>query len=211
MKEIHGNMFGYLGRMKFRLFITTNGFIKNDGTAVMGRGNAAQAVRIFHEEYDLNLPEMLAKSLKLRGNVISALTDQLYTFPVKENWYDRASMRLIKKSVESLKKMLDEDTDKERIYILPRPGCGNGQLKWKKVKPLLEDLPDRVWVICDWGDPQWKEEHENRVQTKDTQSEGRSGLHRGVVQRKTKSDHHSRRRKHSSHESHKQSSRKRRS
>jgi hypothetical protein len=207
MKEIHGNMFGYLGRMKFRLFITTNGFIKNDGTAVMGRGNAAQAVRVFREEYDLNLPEMLAKSLKLRGNVISALTDQLYTFPVKENWYDRASMRLIKKSVESMKKILDEDNDKERIYILPRPGCGNGGLKWKKVKPLLEELPDRVWVICDWGDEQWKEEHADRVQGKETQPK----KHRdsgSVVRRKASRHNNSRRRKHSSHESHEHAHRK---
>jgi hypothetical protein len=207
MIEIHGNMFGYLGRMKFRLFITTNGFIKNDGTAVMGRGNAAQAVRVFREEFGLNLPELHAKSLKLKGNVVAHLTDQLYTFPVKESWYDRASMRLIKKSVESLKQIMDEDTDKQRIYVLPRPGCGNGGLKWKNVKPLLEDLSDRVWVICDWGDPQWRAEHDSGIQIKTAQPKKHT-INRSVVQRKVSRHNHSRKRKSSNHKTVKHASRK---
>src|SRR5580704_9777631 len=119
MKECRGNMFSYLGRMKFRLFITTNGFIKNDGTAVMGRGNAAQAVRVFREEYEIDMPEVLGNSLKSRGNVVSKLTDQVYSFPVKEHWADRASIRLIKKSVESLKQIIKESKDQNLVYILP--------------------------------------------------------------------------------------------
>lgn len=206
MREIRGNMFGYLGRMKFRLFVTTNGFIKNDGTAVMGRGNAAQAVRVFREEYDLNLPELLGRSLKMKGNVVSRLTDQLYSFPVKHHWADRASKTLIKQSVERLKQIIQEDNDKDRIYVLPRPGCGNGNLKWKYVKPLLESLPDSVWIICDWDDPQWKEEHA-RVQASEAQPEKHRD-HRSVVQGKAKSHHHSRRRRSRGHERHKQARRK---
>jgi len=30
---------------------------------------------------------------------------------------------------------------------LPRPGCGNGHRTWEEVKPLLDGLPDNVWVI----------------------------------------------------------------
>jgi hypothetical protein len=206
MREIRGNMFGYLGRMKFRLFLTTNGFIKNDGTAVMGRGNAAQAVRIFRDEYDMNLPELLGRSLKMKGNVVSRLTEQLYTFPVKHHWADRASRRLIKQSVERLKEIIKEDNDKDRIYVLPRPGCGNGNLKWlRDVKPILESLPDNVWVICDWDDPQWKEEHADKSHTKETKH------HRSVVQRKTKSHYHSKRSRKSRSNDRKQSHSSRRS
>ena len=154
MKEIRGNMFNYLGRMKFRLFITTNGFIKNDGTAVMGRGNAAQAVKIFREEYNLDLPKLLGDSLKLRENNIVRLHTQLYTFPVKNAWFDRASLKLIKKSVSQLKEIIKGD-DGDHVYVLPRPGCGNGGLKWNRVKPLLEGLPDNVWVMTTWEDKEW--------------------------------------------------------
>lgn len=209
MKECRGNMFSYLGRMKFRLFITTNGFIKNDGTAVMGRGNAAQAVRIFNEEYEINMPEVLGNSLKSRGNVVSKLTDQLYSFPVKEHWADRASIRLIKKSLERLKEIIKEKPD--LVYILPRPGCGNGNLKYKHVRPLLVDLPDNVWIICDWNDPQWeiaKEEHADRVQSKESLHKKHKS-HRSVVRRQTKSHNHSGRRKSSSNSSKHKSSRKR--
>ena len=208
MKECRGNMFSYLGRMKFRLFITTNGFVKNDGTAVMGRGNAAQAVRVFREEYEINLPEVLGNSLKSRKNIVSHLTAQLYSFPVKEHWADRANMRLIKRSVSSLKEMIKENPN--LVYILPRPGCGNGNLKWKNVKPLLEDLPDNVWVICDWNDPQWEKEHADNVCTQETKH------HRSTVQRKTKSYNHSKRSRTSHHHgrvdsSSKRSSKRRRS
>jgi len=155
MKETRGNMFAYIGRSRFKLFITTNGFVKKDGTAVMGAGTAAQAVKIFQDE-NINLPDLLGKALMDKGNVITRLTTQLYTFPVKEAWYEKASLRLIKKSVSRLNEIIEEDNDKTKIYVLPRPGCGNGGLKWERVKPLLESLPDRVWVICSWGDPQWK-------------------------------------------------------
>jgi hypothetical protein len=155
MKECRGDMFAYIGRMKFRMFITTNGFIKKDGTAVMGAGNAKQAVKEYAKE-GINLPDLLGKSLKARGNHVTKLTSQLYTFPVKKFWFDaRASMTLIKRSLEELKTIIAED--KNLVYILPRPGCGNGNLKWSKVKPLMKSLPDNVWVICEWNDPQWKD------------------------------------------------------
>lgn len=159
MKLIRGDMFAYLGRTKFRLCITTNGFVKNDGTAVMGRGNAAQARKIWAEEFNVDLPKLLGKELKNHGNKIFHLDTQLYTFPVKKNWFDRASKKLISKSAERLKEIAQENKDK--VFILPRPGCGNGQLKWKRVKPLLEDLPNNVWIICSWNDIGWNDGKSN--------------------------------------------------
>lgn len=154
MKEIHGDMFAYLGRDKFRLCITTNGFVKNDGTAVMGRGNARKAVQVFQEEYNVNLPETLGKALQRDGNVMHRLTTQLYTFPVKEHWADKAKIKLIRKSAQALNELAKAHLDK--IFILPRPGCGNGGLKWEKVRQEVKFLPDNVWVIASWEDPQWQ-------------------------------------------------------
>lgn len=168
MKEIHGDMFSYLGRMKFKLFITTNGFIKNDGYAVMGRGNAARAVTVMKEELNINLPDLVGKALKINGNKINRITSQLYTFPVKHDWFDRARRTLIKQSVKELEEIIKKDNNPDLIYVVPRPGCGNGGLNWiKDVKPLMEHLPDNVWVICDWTDPNWKEEEKEKyVRTK---------------------------------------------
>ena len=66
-------------------------------------------------------------------------------FPVKYNWWEQASLELIKESAIALKKAAEfEDT-----IILPRPGCGNGRLEWPTVKRVLEEvgLPDNVWII----------------------------------------------------------------
>lgn len=158
MKEIRGDLFSYLGRMKFRIFITTNGSIRQDGKAVMGRGNAAQAVHIFRDKFNQDLQDLVAKAIRNQGNKINKITAQLYTFPVKYEWYDRARRRLIRHSVRELKHIIkrDKEAGLNLIYVVPRPGCGNGSLQWNKdVKPLVKHLPDNVWFISNWDDPQW--------------------------------------------------------
>lgn len=182
MKEIHGDIFAYLDRMKFRLFITTNGFIKNDGYAVMGRGNAARAVTVFKEEKGINLPDLVGKSLKVHKNNVNRITSQLYTFPVKEHWADRARRTLIKKSVSQLEEIIKKDNDPNLVYVVPRPGCGNGNLNWEKdVKPLMSHLPDNVWVICHWTDPNWnappKKEHKSKHKTHKKKKHAKTSHH----------------------------------
>lgn len=140
MREVVGDMWNYLGRKGFVICITTNGYIKNDGTGVMGAGCARQAVDRFPE-----LPYLLGKSIKTRGNVVSRLTNDIISFPVKHNWFDKASLTLIKQSVKELDKRARAKPQLK--FILPRPGCGNGKRKWDSIKPLVESLPDNVFVI----------------------------------------------------------------
>jgi len=140
MREVTGEMWNYYGREGFKICITTNGFVKNDGTGVMGAGCAREAAERFPD-----LPYLLGQSLTLRGNVVSLLTPDIISFPVKHNWYEKADLKLIKKSVDELKKRALARPKLK--FILPRPGCGNGHLKYEKVKPLLIDLPDNVFVI----------------------------------------------------------------
>lgn len=145
MREIKGNLFAYDGRKGFNILITTNGFIKNDGTAVMGRGNAFEAKELHPE-----LPYLLGKSLKVRKNNVSRLLPHLLAFPVKHHWVEKADRDLIKRSAKQLYELaIAHPTER---FILPRPGCGNGQLKWRHVRPLLTKLPDNVWVICRDGE-----------------------------------------------------------
>lgn len=140
MREVKGDMWVYEGRENFILLITTNGTIKKDGTGVMGRGNALEAAIRYPD-----LPRLLGFSLSCRGNVVSLLQSGLYSFPVKHHWREAADLDLIKASTKRLEKIARENPHKR--YVLPRPGCGNGNLKWEQVKPIVAKLPDNVLVI----------------------------------------------------------------
>lgn len=142
MIECTGNLWTY--QADFRV-ITTNGSIRKDGTAVMGRGCAREAATKYPR-----LAKMLGTRLRMRGNVVHFFSDQdigdrcgLFTFPVKHEWPEPADLELIAQSVEKFTRLLLGSA----TYVMPRPGCGNGQLTWEQVKPLLVDLPDNVHVI----------------------------------------------------------------
>lgn len=146
MIEVKGNMWSYLGRKGFILCITTNGFIKTNGEGVMGAGCALEAAKEFPE-----LPRLLGESLTTRGNHVSRLTQDILSFPVKFNWFEKANPKLIKQSVKELKRRALAKPSLK--FILPRPGCGNGGLKYNSmVKHLVEDLPDNVFVISKDGE-----------------------------------------------------------
>lgn len=124
--------------------ITTNGTIKQNGEAVMGRGCAREAMVRYP-----GLPKMLAIHLMANGNMIGGpfrMPDgnMLLTFPVKHHWHEKADPALISASA---KELLHLAALPDTVYILPRPGCGNGHLSWDAVRPLISFLPDNVMVI----------------------------------------------------------------
>ena len=130
--------------------ITTNGTVNVRGEIVMGRGTALDAKKRIPK-----LPLELAKRLSIikngkiyRKNLLMWFKEyNLFTFPVKHNWWEKADIDLIRKSAIELDGMMDL-LGLEQV-VLPRPGCGNGQLDWEKdVKPILKDILDnRVLVI----------------------------------------------------------------
>lgn len=122
--------------------IPTNGFVKNDGKAVMGAGVAKQAVQRFED-----VERMLARCIKENGNRVSILSAKkgLISFPTKNNWWENSDIDLIERSAYQL-----HDFSKMTILpiYLPRPGCANGGLKWEDVKPVIEPiLGDRIIVV----------------------------------------------------------------
>lgn len=142
MKEIKGNLWDYHKGTNW-VVIPTNGFVRNDGTAVMGRGTAAQCANKFPA-----MPGMLGTSIKNSGNKVYSYGSpyRIFTFPVKHNWFDLAQPDLIKKSVEELLYWVKE-WGLEDVYM-PQVGCGNGGLVWVDVRPLLvKKLDDRFTVI----------------------------------------------------------------
>jgi len=138
--------------------ITTNGFVKANGCAVMGRGVALQAATKMSY-----LPYALGSKIKTSGNIVQSLActfapegkkaAHLLSFPVKHNWWEKADPELIRRSCRQLWSLCDEALrsrwEKNLGLVagpgvlrvaLPRPGCGNGGLDWKDVKPILAEI-----------------------------------------------------------------------
>lgn len=161
MKEAFGNIWQHQDEYD-AVVITTNGFVKKNGEAVMGRGIALEAVEAYPE-----FPARLGSILKQYGNIVwlfnfdqwsssreADYEDLIFTFPVKPEygpngemgWKVKADLKLIIRSAKQLVKFVDEFSMKK--ILMPRPGCGNGGLKWEDVKPVIEPyLDDRFTVM----------------------------------------------------------------
>jgi hypothetical protein len=128
--------------------ITTNGYIKKwTEEAVMGRGIAKQAA----EKYP-KLPSQLGRLLK-GGNSLYIFPEyNLITFPTKVTWSEPANLDLIEKSCKSLSAFFLMDRYLGANVYIVRPGCGNGQLGWDTVKPImLKYFKDNDnLIVVDW-------------------------------------------------------------
>jgi hypothetical protein len=169
MIEIIGNLWEQEANA---ICITTNGFVKKDGRAVMGRGCAKEAldrypgidkklgVKLLKHKFN-NIPHLLLeepkwdivsfpvkpKSAVFDGNnAVSHLFGNFKIGDFVPGWACKADLELIKKSAELLVKRANYYNYQK--VILPRPGCGAGELKWEDVKPILKEiLDDRFYVI----------------------------------------------------------------
>lgn len=145
MLEQKGDLWDYHTKGEI-IVITTNGFIRKDNQAAMGAGCALEAKL----KYPF-LPGVLGEKLLMYGNQVHNLGMNIYTYPTKHNWWDKSDMKLIVESAEQLASeikfakdefLYDEDA---KVY-LPRPGCGNGGLKWENVKPEIENILDDNFI-----------------------------------------------------------------
>lgn len=126
--------------------ITTNGFVKKNGRAVMGRGCALEAARRYPR-----LPRLLGRMIQADGNHVYDLWKPrgqpvIVSFPVKRAWWERADPALIARSADELVEKADRLG--WQIVAMPRPGCGNGQLSWDAISHLLTALLDDRFVVC---------------------------------------------------------------
>lgn len=135
MIERKGDMFAEYLSPEVIYVITTNGYVKNDGSAVMGRGTALVAAQI-----NKSLPKVLGDLLLSHGNRPFLLPGNFVSLPVKHKWDEKADLGLIDMSLQHLYSLLVHYWTPERKVYLPRPGCGNGQLSWDTVQPFVEDF-----------------------------------------------------------------------
>jgi len=139
MREVVGNLWDYY--MKATIVITTNGSLKKSGECVLGKGCAFEAKKKFPW-----VAKVLGALIIKGGNKVFYLGDGLVSFPVKHNWWEKADLELIERSTIELVNLTNHY--KWETVVIPRPGCGNGGLKWNEVKPILERyLDDRFLVI----------------------------------------------------------------
>ena len=169
MIEVQGNLFELPGDV---LCITTNGYISSKGKAVMGRGCALEAKKL-----SPGLDQLLASKIKENGNVVSILLSPTpnqtwVSFPVKpesvifdgtntvkhalskyqtgetvQGYHAKADLAIIAESAAQLRVLADSLPEWKTILV-PRPGCGAGELTWQDVKPVLDVFfDDRFHVV----------------------------------------------------------------
>ena len=168
MIEITGDLFKQKADV---LCITTNGYVKANGENVMGMGCAKRAAEI-----NKTVPLLLGKAIKLHGNRVNHIITEkvaLYSFPVKPitaiclpdksnivgymkskvragesvmGWACKADIGQILKSAKEIVELANEHGWKK--VVIPRPGCGAGELDWNQLAPQLEKiLDDRFYLI----------------------------------------------------------------
>lgn len=140
MLEVNGNIWDYTGPNDI-ICVTTNGIVNKVGRLVMGKGIALEAC---YKRPDL--PQKLGNLVKAFGNCPNLLLEEkIMSFPTKNHWIDNSDLSLIKRSAQ-IAQIIAED-NKELKFYLPRPGCGNGNLKWEDVKPVIAEILSDSFTI----------------------------------------------------------------
>ena len=121
--------------------ITTNGDIKKDGSAVMGKGLALQAAQKYPD-----LPLRLGIQLKNDNKCYIFPDMHIITFPTKYHWRENSNYKLIMEGIDFLKRF---SYNSGLTFVMPIPGTGNGNLHKGIVLSLLEILPDNV-LVCNY-------------------------------------------------------------
>jgi len=169
MKLFKINIWDFVGKAD-AICITTNGFVKSGGEAVMGRGCAMEATQRFN-----GIAKILGNKLNSIGNVPHILWNNpiIVSFPVKPSrkvctnvqndvvthmrnkfvvgsvipgWACKADIEIIKESAMLLAKLAE--INKWNTIALPMAGCGAGELTWVEVEPILNQyLDDRFFCV----------------------------------------------------------------
>lgn len=139
------------------LCLTTNGILSYrenwQGANVMGRGVALQAKQKFP-----SLPIALAARIRASGNLpydLGTWLDKeerhyrIFSFPTKHSWKEDSDRSLIHWTLFRLAQLVHESNLETSVY-LPRPGCGNGNLKWEEVRPWCKETLDDQFVVVEY-------------------------------------------------------------
>ncbi|MCM1295587.1 MAG: macro domain-containing protein [Muribaculaceae bacterium] len=116
---------------------------------VMGKGIALEYKKRYPRMFELYKTACEKKRLQIGKLMLVNEQDHLILlFPTKESWRLPSKIEYIEKG---LKTFVDKYTQNNITSIaFPKLGCGNGELSWDIVKPLMEkylkDLPIDVYI-----------------------------------------------------------------
>lgn len=159
MKELKEELFALMKEFD-AICVTTNGIVRDDGTAVMKKGIALKCAKLWPETPRIlggllqygNVPYQLGyvnKAGEFQTKVIveAGFMCRIFSFPTKYDWRDGSDIELIRQSSQYMVRYANELDMK---YIaLSQPGCINGGLSWDKdVKPVLAKIfDDRFYIV----------------------------------------------------------------
>ena len=143
VKEITGNLWNYHNKNDYAICITTNAIVKDSGDLVCGAGCAKEACQ------RTNFARLAGLQVFAWGNHVYHITDNIFTFPVKRHYANKAKLSIIENSCKELVDIMNKDKYKNRYkkIVLPRPGCGNGKLNWEEVRLILEKYLDNRFLV----------------------------------------------------------------
>ena len=134
-----GDMFSVFN-ISDHFLITTNAIIKKNGGLVMGAG-IAKTCRDRWPGLDVKLGTAIKQNGPEYGVILGR---KLGIFQVKHHFKDAADLELIAASARKL--AVIAAAQKDERFDLNFPGIGNGKRSYAEVKPLLDILPDNVYV-----------------------------------------------------------------
>lgn len=121
---------------------------------VMGKGLALSFKNRYPDMFERYKKVCEERKLQIGNLMLFYYPDHwLLLFPTKENWRNPSKLEYIEKG---LQKFVSTYVDKKINSIaFPKLGCGNGELDWNDVKPLMEkylkNLPIPVYIYLGTG------------------------------------------------------------
>lgn len=109
---------------------------------VMGKGIALEFKNRFPENYTIykercNIQEIQIGNSFLYEIPSSNATKYIINFPTKKHWRNPSKLEYIEHGLDNLITLIRDY--KINSIAMPALGCGNGQLEWDSVKPLIEE------------------------------------------------------------------------
>ncbi|OOG73797.1 macro domain-containing protein [Algoriphagus sp. A40] len=109
---------------------------------VMGKGIALQFKEAFPTNFKIYSAACKKKELQT-GNLLVVREQTLngekviVNFPTKTEWFMKSKYEYIEEGLNELAKVIEKE--KIQSIAIPPLGCGNGGLKWEKVRPMIEE------------------------------------------------------------------------
>jgi hypothetical protein len=131
------------------------------GEVLNAHGNHTSLITTWNQDWDSpKIPLIgLPKSRAVAPSEWPRVPFHIFILPVKRHWRDKADLQLIENSLLTLAYLVKNHKaagpatakrDRLRRVALPRPGCGNGGLKWGDVQPLVHTmLPGKEFIVIE--------------------------------------------------------------